>query len=155
MSEKNFIERHRERYREIIDTVERILMKNVIPSFIISILSLKKMAKIFGYKSISAFLKEDDEVLSEKFESLDQETQDRLYDMYKNVDVQLEGVENICDEGINQLSEAEIVSNVLDALDPEWENSDEDTDDSAVENFLSSELGEFFNELTELTDDDE
>ena len=130
------VDKNRSLIKRMVDKCQILITASIIPKFIGTMMTVKKLAKIFGYNSAVLFVKaclSDDPVLEERFDALDEQTKAEVEDLYENVFCpQVDEVISECDEGQKMMDQAEIAENVVEALTDETSADDdgEDNDDS-------------------------
>lgn len=124
--DKNFIKQNKARFHEIVNHIAQTLRNGILPSFIMSLIHLKRMASMFGYSSVISFLQEDEDVLSEKLDNMDETKQQILFNMYQNIDSQLMGTVEQCEETQKDFDEASLIENIVGIFDPDWDPDDEE-----------------------------
>lgn len=138
MDKQDMIDRNQSLIHKLVGKCQILITGSIIPKFIGTMLTVKKLADIFGYKSAIGFVKAclaDDPVLEERFDALDEKTKAEVEDLYENVFCpQVDEVISECDEGQKMMEQADIAENVIEALsgDTDEPSSDDDDDDDSL-----------------------
>lgn len=120
MDKQEMIDKNQSLIKRMVGKCQILITGSIIPKFIGTMMTVKKLAEIFGYKSAIEFVKAclaDDPVLEERFDALDENTKAEVEYLYENVFCpQVDEVITECDEGQKMMDQSSIAENVIEAL---------------------------------------
>lgn len=165
MNREEFIQKNERLVDRLINGVKHMLIFSIVPKFINSMITVKKIAHGLGYRGIVDLLRalsEDEDAVVDRFFKLDEKTQAELSDLYEKVFVpQSDELMDELTHGESMMKETEIPMNVLHAMSDEDNEPDDDDDDEGeeifnnVKSYLIDKLFDGVDILEEFRDDED
>lgn len=139
MNREEFIQKNEKLVDRLINGVKHSLIFSIVPKFISSVITVKKISHGLGYRGIIDLLRalnEDEDAVVDRFFKLDEKKQAELTDLYEKVFVpQSDDLMDELTHGESMLKETEIPMNVLHAMSDEDDEPEDDDDDEGAEIF--------------------
>jgi hypothetical protein len=154
MEKQEFIEKNKSYINKTRKNCRRMLILNVIPKFIGSIVYAKRISKLMGIGSISKFLRTDSDEINRIYNNLDAETQQKVDALYDKLEPELDEAEEACDELTAELDKTEIPINIQNAIDPDWDDNEDEQMSQRVDSIKRAIIDEFFDGVDPVGDDD-
>lgn len=164
MNREEFIQKNERLVDRLINGVKHMLIFSIVPKFINSMITVKKIAHGLGYRGIVDLLRalsEDEDAVVDRFFELDEKTQVELSDLYEKVFVpQSDELMDELTHGESMMKETEIPMNVLHAMSDEDDESDDEDDEGEeifnnVKSYLIDKLFDGVDILEEFRDDED
>lgn len=162
MDKEEFVEKNVSFIEKMANKCHRLMMFNIIPQFVKSVMTVKKIAKILGYSSIVTFLKalsENPEEADARYAALSRDKQDLLDHLYDDVFIpQTDELLENCDDYKKTVDSTVIPMNVVANLDPDSIGEDDPKDENVVDDikqFLIDKLFDGVDIVEEISDDEE
>lgn len=145
MNREEFIQKNERLVDRLIDGVKHMLIFSIVPKFINSVITVKKISHGLGYRGIIDLLRaldEDEDAVVDRFFKLDEKKQAELTDLYEKVFVpQSDDLMDELTHGESMLKETKIPMNVIHAMsDENDEPEDEDNEGEEIFNNVKSYL---------------
>lgn len=162
MNREEFIRKNENLVDQLINGVKHMLIFSIVPKFINSMITVKKISHGLGYRGIVDLLRalnEDEDAVVDRFFELDEKTQDKLTDLYEKVFVpQSDDLVDEITAGESMLKDTEIPMNVLHAMSDEDDELDDDNDEGEeifnnVKSYLIDKLFDGVDIVEEFCDD--
>ena len=163
MDKQEMIDKNQSLIHKLVAKCQILITGSIIPKFIGTMMTVKKLAEIFGYKSTIGFLKAcfaDDPALEERFDALDENTKAEVEDLYENVFCpQVDEVISECDDGQKMMDQVNIAENVIEALSEDTDEpsyDDENDADALFDEVTGFIIDKLFDgvDITQLGDDE-
>lgn len=163
MNKEEFVEKNMSFIEKMTNKCHKLMVFNIVPQFVKSVMTVKKIAKILGYSSVVTFLKtlsKNPEEADARYAALSRDKQDLLDHLYDDVFVpQTDELLENCDEYKKTVDSVAIPMNVVANLDPDSidENDDPEEENAIdeIKQFLIDKLFDGVDIVEEFCDDEE
>lgn len=164
MNREEFIQKNVRLVDQLINNVKHMLIFSIVPKFINSMITVKKISHGLGYRGIVDLLRalnEDEDAVVDRFFKLDEKKQAELSDLYEKVFVpQSDELIDELTHGESMMKETEIPMNVLHVMSDEDDEPDNDDDEGEeifnnVKSYLIDKLFDGVDIVEEFCDDEE
>lgn len=162
MNREEFIRKNENLVDQLINGVKHMLIFSIVPKFINSMITVKKISRGLGYHGIVDLLRalnDDEDAVVDRFFELDEKTQAELSDLYEKVFVpQSDELMDELTHGESMMKETEIPMNVLHAMSDEDDELDDENDEGEeifnnVKSYLIDKLFDGVDIVEEFCDD--
>jgi len=164
MDKQEMIDKNQSFIERMVAKCQKLIVFSIVPKFIGSMLTIKKIAKVLGYKSVIGFIRDcfnNETALEARYDALDDETRTYIEDLYDNIFIpQTDDLLDECHDAEKMLHETDIAENVINALteitDEDDDESDDDEDESfnSLQQYLIDSLFDGIDPVKEFDDDD-
>lgn len=139
MDKQEMVDKNMSFIEKMVARCKKLIVFSIVPKFIGSMMTVKKLAKVFGYNSIVSFIKacyDDEDMLETRYDAMDPETQAYVDELYNNVFVpQTDDLLDDCNSAEKMLHDTDIAENIVNVL-TEGDDADSEDDDDATDSVL-------------------
>lgn len=163
MKKDEFIEKNVSFIEKMANKCRKLMVFNIIPQFVKSVMTVKKIAKILGYPSVVTFLRaltENPDEADARYAALSEEKQNLLDHLYDDVFVpQTDELLENCDDYKKTVESVAIPMNVVANLDPDSVDENDDPEEEnaidEIKQFLIDKLFDGVDIVEEFPDDED